>query len=68
MAWWQRINDAVYREYDRRVRQASLIREYGAHDDHHDDHEDEGDVVISNVPRGTSVAPPPLLLPDLDGE
>jgi hypothetical protein len=30
------ISDAIYREYDRRIKRASLVTEYGAH--HHDDH------------------------------
>jgi hypothetical protein len=40
MSLFQSISDWVYREYDRRVKRASLITEYGAvhHDDAHEDH------------------------------
>jgi hypothetical protein len=50
---------AVYREYDRRIRRASLVGEYGT--PHHEAHnaaleaEDEGDIVIANLPRGAVV-------------
>jgi len=52
---------AVYREYDRRIRRASLVNEYGA--PHHDAHEaashddDAGDTTIANLPRGAALAP-----------
>lgn len=62
--------DAIYREYDRRIKRASVITEYGAnhHADHapadhapepahHDEAEDEAEIV--NIPRGTPVAAPP---------
>ncbi len=52
----QRIADAVYREYDRRIKRASLITEYGG--SHHHDHEDAHDndeVAIVNLPPGSSV-------------
>jgi hypothetical protein len=58
--FWQRMIAALNREYERRVRAASLVREYGA--DHHGDavHEEEADggevAVIANVPRGTPLA------------
>ncbi len=61
MSFWKTISDAIYKEYDRRIRRASLITEYGAHD-HHDDHADdshaeaEDEAEIVNVPRGTVVA------------
>ena len=56
---------AVYREYDRRIKRASLVAEYGAH--HHDEHRGEAfgehadagseeEAEIVNLPRGTSVA------------
>ncbi len=53
---WRRLVAAVNREYERRIRAASLVTEYGAQP-HHDDHdEDEGEVaVIANVPPGTRV-------------
>ncbi|GAB4207704.1 MAG: hypothetical protein OHK0022_36300 [Roseiflexaceae bacterium] len=54
----ERLAQAINREYERRIRRASLITEYGAahHSDHTDD-EDEGEVEIVNVPRGTQVSP-----------
>lgn len=55
---WQRFIAAVDREYERRIRAASLVVEYGAaHHAHDDDDDDEAEVaVIANVPRGTRVA------------
>lgn len=59
------LTDAIYREYDRRIKRASVITEYGIH--HHDhaahasdehtvnDHVEEGEAEIINVPRGTLV-------------
>ena len=63
MSLWTSISKVVYKEYDRRIKRASLITEYGAahHDDHavahaDDAHEDEADEAeIVNVPRGTPV-------------
>lgn len=64
--------NAIYREYDRRIKRASLITEYGmAHHSHaaHADHaeaahatdehaeEDEGAEIV-NVPRGTPIHMP----------
>jgi hypothetical protein len=52
----QRIADTVYREYDRRLKRASLITEYGV--SHHHDHEeahDDHEVAIVNLPPGSSV-------------
>jgi hypothetical protein len=67
------IADAIYKEYDRRVKRASLVTEYGMshhHDDahadeaHHDDlHADEDEAEIVNLPRGTPV---PAHAPDVD--
>jgi hypothetical protein len=53
---FQRIADTVYREYDRRIKRASLITEYGVshHHDHEEAHSDD-EVAIVNLPRGTSV-------------
>ncbi len=50
---FQRIADAVYREYDRRIKRASLITEYGIahHHDHEEVHADE-DVAIVNLSPG----------------
>jgi hypothetical protein len=33
MSFFKTIGDAIYREYDRRIKRASLVTEYGAH--HH---------------------------------
>jgi hypothetical protein len=60
--------DAIYKEYDRRIKRASLVKEYGMHHDSHGaDHADEthaadehaapeDEAEIFNVPRGTPVA------------
>ena len=55
--WLKRISDAVYREYDRRIKRASLITEYGVdHSDHNTATiDDQGDVEIANIPRGTQM-------------
>ncbi|MBK9941872.1 MAG: hypothetical protein U0Z44_22720 [Kouleothrix sp.] len=69
MGFFSSISQAVFREYDRRIKRASLITEYGAHhghghDDHadtaHDDHADADteQAEIMNVPRGTPVEQP----------
>jgi hypothetical protein len=67
MSLFRSIAKAVYREYDRRIKRASLITEYGAshhahaHATHEEaaaqaDHEDAADEAeIVNVPRGTPV-------------
>lgn len=59
--WLSTFAQTVYREYDRRIRRASLVTEYGAlHGAAHDAdeaHADDGDIVIANVPRGAAVAP-----------
>lgn len=63
MGFFSAISKVVFREYDRRIKRASLITEYGAghHSHAHDDHtsdehgHDEGDAEIVNVPRGTPV-------------
>lgn len=57
---WQRFVAAIHNEYERRIRAASLVTEYGAsHHGHNEDehgHDDEAEVaVIANVPRGTRV-------------
>ena len=63
MGVWKTISNALYKEYDRRIKRASLITEYGAahhgsHEDTHADaaHEDTEEAEIVNVPRGTPVA------------
>ena len=40
MGLWKAITDAVYREYDRRIKRASLVTEYGMHHGHVADHAD----------------------------
>jgi hypothetical protein len=65
MGLFRVITDAIYKEYDRRVKRASLVTEYGVshhHDDahadenHHDDaHADEDEAEIVNLPRGAPV-------------
>jgi hypothetical protein len=63
MGVWKTISNALYKEYDRRIKRASLITEYGAA--HHvgdgaahadDAHEDAEEAEIVNIPRGTPVA------------
>jgi len=72
MGFFKSIGDAIYREYDRRIRRASLVTEYGAHHHAHADAhaadeqaevagtgvpaEEEEEAEIVNVPRGTPVA------------
>ena len=64
MSVWKTISNALYKEYDRRIKRASLITEYGAahhgtHADaaHADDtHDDSEEAEIVNIPRGTPVA------------
>ena len=73
------ISNAIYKEYDRRVKRASLITEYGAshHHDAHDDHADHGDhaaemhddaeaAEIVNLPRGAPIAAPAVAPKDHD--
>jgi hypothetical protein len=66
MGVWKTISNALYKEYDRRIKRASLITEYGtahhdsqadAHaDDAYHEHEDAEEAEIVNIPRGTPVA------------
>jgi hypothetical protein len=64
---WQRVVSTINREYERRIRRASLVSEYGAdhHGHHHAEHaehtashtsEDEEAAEIVNVPKGTRLA------------
>jgi hypothetical protein len=56
--WFAQIFQAINNEYERRIRAASEVTEYGAHhghDGHGDEHDDEGQIEIMNVPRGTRV-------------
>ena len=63
MGFFSSIARVVYKEYDRRIKRASLVTEYGAahhgHDDHaedaHDHEEQSEESEIVNVPRGTPV-------------
>ena len=70
MGVWKTISNALYKEYDRRIKRASLITEYGAaHHAHHGDahadsthdeaHEDAEEAQIANIPRGTPVVAHP---------
>jgi hypothetical protein len=70
MGVWKTISNALYREYDRRIKRASLITEYGAahhgahgdsqeHTHDADEHVEEAEIV--NVPRGTPVAASPAV-------
>jgi len=52
-SWWQRMAAAVEREYDRRIRTASLVERYGAHAHGEEDEEEQAEIV--NVPKGTPV-------------
>ena len=66
MGFFSSISQAIFREYDRRIKRASLITEYGASHHAHGDHgdaehavaehgaEDQGAEIV-NVPRGTPV-------------
>ena len=73
------ITAAVYREYDRRIRRASQVVEYGTHHDqaHAPEPLDEDqDSAIANLPPGAVVAPDGehmpgseiLLHPEADGD
>ena len=65
MGLFRAIADAIYKEYDRRVKRASLVTEYGISHHHADAHEDEAhpedahidedEAEIVNLPRGTPV-------------
>lgn len=53
--WFATLVDAINHEYERRIRSASEVTEYGVgHGDHaHAPAEDEEVAEIINVPRGT---------------
>lgn len=57
-SWWRRAQAAVNREYERRIRRASQVTEYGAHIQHGHEDDDGEAAAIMNVPRGTRIAPP----------
>jgi hypothetical protein len=53
--WWGRMLAGVNREYERRIRAASLVTEYGAGHHgagHHHEEDDAGGAEIVNLPRG----------------
>lgn len=53
-SFWQRLLSTVERTYERRIRAASLVQEYGAaHAEHHHEDDEAEVAVIANVPRGT---------------
>ncbi len=62
MGLFRALSNIISKEYDRRVRRASLIKEYGAAHHHADEshaaeeHEAEDEAEIANVPRGTPIA------------
>ncbi|MEI7644297.1 MAG: hypothetical protein WCJ55_08455 [Chloroflexales bacterium] len=58
-SWWGRMLATVSRVYERRIRAASLVTEYGAaHGAHHSHTDDEGDAAeIVNLPRGARLRP-----------
>jgi hypothetical protein len=60
-SWWRRFVTTIEHEYDRRIRAASLVTEYGAahHGHGHEDAEDEDDQAeIINLPKGTPLRRP----------
>jgi hypothetical protein len=61
MGLWKAITDAVYREYDRRIKRASLVTEYGAqHHGHGADHAAEAHADATNEDAAQT--------PDIDEE
>lgn len=52
-SWWARMLAVVSREYERRIRKASLVTEYGAAHGSHHDHDDGEAAEIMNLPRGS---------------
>ena len=73
MGLFRALSDAIYKEYDRRIKRASLVKEYGmaqhhaeehadeVHTPHDDTAEDEAEIV--NIPPGTPVAAPAPIAP-----
>jgi hypothetical protein len=65
MGLFRALSNIIYKEYDRRIRRASLIKEYGAAHHHAgeeheaEEHEAEDEAEIANVPRGTPIAAHP---------
>jgi hypothetical protein len=72
MGLFRALSNAIFKEYDRRIRRASLITEYGAshHHNDHDHHDDHGEHAVEhadhdaepaeivNLPRGTPIVAP----------
>jgi len=69
MGLFRALSNAIYKEYDRRIKRASLITEYGAAhhhgaDDHTDaahaaeEHDEADEAEIVNLPRGAPLAAP----------
>ncbi|HEY3228339.1 MAG TPA: hypothetical protein VGJ87_03905 [Roseiflexaceae bacterium] len=68
MGLFRALSDAIYKEYDRRIKRASLVKEYGVAQHHAEEHLDEVHAVhddtaedeaeIVNIPPGTPVAAP----------
>lgn len=61
MGLFKALSRAIYHEYDRRIKRASEISEYGLHHHDHDaEHHDDGahheEAEITNIPRGAPVA------------
>ncbi len=51
--WFSRVVQAVARTYERRIRRASQISDYGTAHHHHEDDADDGGAEIANVAPGT---------------
>jgi hypothetical protein len=49
MSFFKTIGDAIYREYDRRIKRASLVTEYGAHHQAHVDAHPHADATNEDV-------------------
>ncbi|MBX0326815.1 hypothetical protein K2Z83_03850 [Oscillochloris sp. ZM17-4] len=50
--WLGRLRAVVEREYERRIRAASLVTEYGVGHGAHQSHDDDDGAEILNLPRG----------------
>jgi hypothetical protein len=68
MGVFRALSDAIYKEYDRRIKRASLVKEYGMAQHHAEEHVDEvhtthddiaeDEAEIVNIPPGTPVITP----------
>jgi len=73
MGLFRALSDAIYKEYDRRIKRASLVKEYGMAQHHPEEHADEvhaahddtaeDEAEIVNIPPGTPVAAPAPIAP-----